>query len=81
MVQLVVVVLGKKFVVAVEVDNVSVDIVMVAVVEIVDFCWLMECFPFLANFVELVVGWAGCTYGYSAPTLDKFYKLYFEFDH
>ena len=37
---------GMIFVIVVLVDNVFVGIVVVAVVEIVDFCWVMECCPF-----------------------------------
>ena len=74
MVQFFLVVLGMIFVIVVVVDHVAVGIVVVAVVDIVVICWLMDWFPFLTNFMELVIGWAGCTYGYSAPTLDKFYK-------
>ena len=73
--------LGMKFVVVALVGNAFVGIAVVVVVEIVDFCWLMDWFPYSTNFGELVVDWEGCTYVRNGLTLDKFYMLYFVFDH
>ena len=63
---------GMIFVIVVLVDNVFVGIAVVVVVEIVDFCRLMDWFPLSTNFGELVVDWEGYTYVRNDLTLDKF---------
>ena len=68
-------------VVAALVGSVFVDIAVVVVVDIVDFCRLMDWFPSSTNFEELVVDWEGYTYVRNDLTHYKFCMLCFVSDH
>ena len=67
--------------VVVDIAVVVVDIAVVVVVDIVDFCWLMDWFQLSTNFGGLVVDWGGYTYVRNDLPLDKFCMLYFVSDH